>query len=866
MMRSLQRATTVKGFRILPKAALLLALSVPSTFALAQAPAFRSVRVDDQGVIRWTDDGSEVTLLGTNYSPMSAHDYMSVGFFTQDRKKAIDQDLEQFARMGFRVVRLATWADWESSDEQGNLVQNDHVDLMDYLIAEGRKRGIYFLLTPMHTYRPSIPKEQTDELRGFEHFYKKSELGTNPKAIAAQANFLKQTMEHVNPYTHTALKDEPSILFVELINEPVHHAEDIPGSVRYINALADAVRGTGCQKILFFNLMQDTAIAPAILASHVQGITAAWYPTSLLYGRNMPGNYLRTVDAYTPLKDPALAKLPRIVYEFDSASLVEPYMYPAMARAYREVGVQSMTMFTYDSLVGAATNVEWATHNLNMVYTPGKAVSAVIAAQVMERTPRGKSYGSYPGNRSFGPFRVSYEQDLSEMNAPDKFMYSNSTPDAPVQAAALKQVVGHGSSSTVTYPGQGIYFLDKISDSMWRLELYPDSVMVSDPFTHPSKDEIKWRLVDHPWPMSVTLPGLGDSFRVQALNEGNTYSTRAKGKQFVAKPGVYLLSRSANPNLAALPETIGQVGMREYVCPPPPRMPAQILLTPDGQYVAGKEARVTASFISPESPASLTLKVRRGSAVKEYAMKPVGGYSYTAVLPPAAMTEGEVEFAVEGASARLPAGDGFLKSQVVGAKQTLTLFDPATDRQRLSFTRVSDDVREPQMTMETGAEGGSGLKLRLPLKTDPNFEDYSLSSIINDRIVDRHFGGSQGKSLTFRARAGAGHKDGYLTLVEIDGTGWTTKLDLTDEWKQYTVALDDLKVSRSVKLPHGYPGMWWLYWCDPAEGRGGAGDHVKLGNVERLQFSQRQVVDPSNKTPAQDDPWIELGPVELTSK
>ena len=200
------------------------------------------------------------------------------------------------------------------------------------------------------------------------------------------------------------------------------------------------------------------------------------------------------------------------------------------------------------------------------------------------------------------------------------------------------------------------------------------------------------------------------------------------------------------------------------------------------------------------------------------------------------------------------------------AKQTLTLFDPATDRARLSFTRVSDDVREPQMTMETEAQGGNGLKLRLPLKADPNFEDYSFSSIINDRIVDRHFTGSDGKTLTFRARAGAGHKDGYLTLVEIDGTGWTTKLDLTEDWKQYTVNLDDLKVSRSVKLPHGYPGMWWLYWCDPAEGRGGPGDHLKLANVERLQFSQRQVVDPANKTPAQDDPWIELGPVELQSK
>ena len=602
MMRPSQRALSERAFKILPKASLLLALAATSALGFAQAPAFRSVRLDDQGVIRWTDDGTEVTLLGTNYSPMSAHDYMSVGFFTQDRKEAIDQDLEQFARMGFHVVRLATWADWESSDEQGNLIQNDHVDLMDYLIAEGRKRGIYFLLTPMHTYRPSIPKEQTDQLRGFEHYYKKSELGTNPKAIAAQANFLKQTMEHVNPYTHTALKDEPSILFVELINEPIHHPEDMPGSVRYINALADAVRGTGCKKILFYNLMQDTAIAPAILASHVQGITAAWYPTSLLFGREYAGQLPAHRRYVHPFKRSNAKKVAahRVRVRYGELGRT---LYVSRHGALVSRGRRAVDDHVYLRLAGGRGNeCGMATHNLNMVYTPGKAVSAVIAAQVMERTPRGKTYGAYPGNRNFGPFKVSYEQDLSEMNAPDKFMYSNSTPDAPVEEAALKQVVGHGSSSTVTYPGLGIYFLDKISDDMWRLELYPDSVMVSDPFVHPKKDEIKWRLVNHPWPMSLTLPGLGDSFNVQALNEGNTYSTRARGKEFLAKPGVYLLSRSAKPDLTKLPEKIGQIGMREYICPPPPAMPAQILLTPDDQYIAGREARGDSQLCIPGEP------------------------------------------------------------------------------------------------------------------------------------------------------------------------------------------------------------------------------------------------------------------------
>ena len=34
---------------------------------------------------------------------------------------------------------------------------------------------------------------------GFARVYKKQELGTNPKAIAAQVNYLKQLLNHVNP-------------------------------------------------------------------------------------------------------------------------------------------------------------------------------------------------------------------------------------------------------------------------------------------------------------------------------------------------------------------------------------------------------------------------------------------------------------------------------------------------------------------------------------------------------------------------------------------------------------------------------------------------------------------------------------------
>src|SRR5205809_3923209 len=53
----------------------------------------------------------------------------------------------------------------------------------------------------------------------FRSRFGKGRMGTDPVAIAAQVNYLKQVLNHVNPYTGVALKDEPAIIFIELVNE-----------------------------------------------------------------------------------------------------------------------------------------------------------------------------------------------------------------------------------------------------------------------------------------------------------------------------------------------------------------------------------------------------------------------------------------------------------------------------------------------------------------------------------------------------------------------------------------------------------------------------------------------------------------------
>src|SRR5205807_4550873 len=310
-------------------------------FGGVTAHAQRASRADylgEQGVIRWRDDKKEVSLFGANYVLPTASDYRAAGYLHADRKQLIDEDMAQFARMGWDGLRLTFWGDWEASDSAGNLIANDHLDLLDYLIARARERGIYMLFSPIQLYGANWPDALGDTTDpGFGRHFGKARMGTDPAAIAAQVNYLRQILEHVNPYTHVALKDEPAILFIELVNEPWHHPENSAGSVRYIDALTDAVRSTGCDKLVFYNVSQDFRIAGSIRRSRAQGVTFAWYPTGLNSGHELQGNYLRAVDSFPDMLRPELARSPRIVYEFDSPDLRSGTMYPAMARAFRSV-------------------------------------------------------------------------------------------------------------------------------------------------------------------------------------------------------------------------------------------------------------------------------------------------------------------------------------------------------------------------------------------------------------------------------------------------------------------------------------------------------------------------------------------------
>ncbi len=153
----------------------------------------RNVFIDEKGIMRWNDTKAEVQGFGVNYTTPFAHAYRSAKKLNVNLKKAIDDDVYHFARLGFDAYRVHVW-DTEISDSIGNLLSNEHLDLFDYMLNKMRERGMKFLLTPIAFWGNGYP-DPDEKTPGFSHKYGKEDCLTNEEAIKAQERYLEQFLE-----------------------------------------------------------------------------------------------------------------------------------------------------------------------------------------------------------------------------------------------------------------------------------------------------------------------------------------------------------------------------------------------------------------------------------------------------------------------------------------------------------------------------------------------------------------------------------------------------------------------------------------------------------------------------------------------
>jgi len=826
---------------------ILIALLLLTSGMIAQSGAKNDVYVDEEGVMRWGNNNEEVHGFGVNYSAPFAHAFRSAQKKGLDIKAEIDKDIYHFSRLNFDLYRIHVW-DTEISDEKGNLLENENLETFDYLLNELKKRNINFVITPIAYWGNGWP-EPDEETPGFSNKYGKENSLTDPEAIKAQQNYLEQFLNHVNPYTGIAYKNEPNLIAFEVSNEPHHRGT--PEEVKdFINKMVAAMRKTGTGKPIFYNVSHSIQLADTYFTSNIDGGTFQWYPTGLGFQQELEGNLLPNVNNYDiPFKD-IISKnnKAKLVYEFDAADVNKSYMYPAMARSFREAGIQIATHFAYDPTFLAYANTEYNTHYMNLNYTPHKALALMIASEIFHEVPMGKDLGTYPENLEFGDFKISYKGDVASYNSGETFIYTNSNTLKPKDISELQKIAGHGNSEIVNYEGKGAYFLDKLEEGVWRLEVMPDPILIRNPFGSNSLEKtvavISWKENK----MKLNLSELGENFKISGLNKGNIAAMTADGDSFKISPGTYLL-KSATKQFD-LAEYDNKWNFEIDAFEAKESTVDKTYLVHESTKIASaeNELKIAATVVSNNEIQKVEAWFKNGNTYETVELQAENNYDHSAKVPENLLKNGFLNYRLivssDDDTVTFPGGvagsptdwdfysEAQYETRILKKDSPVNLFNAAKDSDKMviGWSPKNNVIPINENEAEFQVKIDSLFKEDVEnMNADPIY-DYSFRYNFLKKIGNRNL--SDKNKLVITARAlGEQPEKLMVALVMDNGASFGKLIQLTGEIKEIEILLKDLKPVKTVTLPRPYPGFLPYYFDHSYSG------DLKIEDVESIQFS-----------------------------
>jgi len=548
-------------------------------------------------------DGSEVALWGVNLQTALSWEYngrlkkCGVPLEAEALKRIADQNLDELVRLRATVIRMHLLPS-DFTDAEGNLRDSVFLDALDYTISGCHARGLYVYLTLMNEMGGAYLKDS------FMSGRDRREWITDPALADKSTHYIRALLERENRYTKVPYQAEPAIAVFEIANEPGYvdyaalgsettfsalrqtfekwcAAKGCTGNLdlyyrvfRYelvrahIDRMCKVIRDTGSTKPVVWNLNWPHMIQghedvfQAAADSMVDGVSFCLYPGQSdvpehywQHPADLSGkNYLPYV-AQSGLEYERLGWAlgrrfegkAKLVYEYETFFNQSSYLYPAMARLFRSLGVQIANMWTY-SLTPAAEYMS-GSHHLNLYCTPHKAVSFVIAGEVLANTSRyaGMAQKS-DDNLVFGSCAVSFANNLSIWRTGDTYMQSQASALTPFPPSPeTRHVIACGNSPYVTYEGTGIYTVEIGKDAV-EIEINPDSTFVQPPWNsrHKGYPEKVCQL-DSSTPHSFALhhPGWRTGVSVWRMENGQKEPVQTKGSEptFDARAGHYRMGR-----------------------------------------------------------------------------------------------------------------------------------------------------------------------------------------------------------------------------------------------------------------------------------------------------------------------------------
>jgi hypothetical protein len=400
-------------------------------------------------------------------------------------------------------------------------------------------------------------------------------------------------------------------------------------------------------------------------------------------------------------------------------------------------------------------------------------------------------------------------------------------------------MAGVGSSPVVEYTGSGAYFLDKIKEGVWKLEVMPDAFTIRDPFekASPKKEvtRIQWRRQK----MKIAVPGLTEGFSVNGINAGNTFNGFATGKEIIVEPGIYMLTSEKGGWKGAAPFEVYAPG--SYSNEP------FVNHTSFTEITALMPVLLTAKIGGADSADKITIEVRNSSYKwKTVSMQRTSASDYVAEVPADMATPGLLNYRIiimekknkyfytfPGGIIGDPYAWDYYQNETyqtfVAAKgASLELFNPNTDR---NFLNIYNPDWRNNIIEYTSAERPAQLVFKATMSTALSNGIMGWQLFLGDKVRGRISELGSFDKLVIRVRSSAKTAEVKVALIDADAVAFSNYVTAGSTFQDIEIPLSRLKKDSSLLLPRPYPGFLPL-WFQPT-----AAAHFLVKNIDKLEVT-----------------------------
>jgi hypothetical protein len=410
-----------------------------------------------------------------------------------------------------------------------------------------------------------------------------------------------------------------------------------------------------------------------------------------------------------------------------------------------------------------------------------------------------------------------------------------------------------GSSSVVNYRGSGAYFLDKVEEGVWRLEVMPDAVYIRDPFERASPKKEVTRIQWTTNPMKVSLPDLGDGFGIQGLNDGNTFTASSSSEGFQVKPGTYLLARNGK-TISPGKNNVGVIGLREFVAPASFSKELFLQHEPFTEVTPGKSFIISARVAGIDT-GRVSIQVSRlgggggggggGGQPRIIAMTRKTASDFEAEIPADLLTPGILTYRIilqQGNDYAVFPGniksnpfawDSYnnetYKTFVAAENGRMEIFNATTDRTARIYPGFRRGFQSGYITGEMPGQ----LILRISTTELSGDHVIGFQHFFADKLKGRITEVNSLEKLVIRARAaGTQPVKAKVTLTNANVESASCYVTLTGSFSDIVVPLNELKADSALLLPRPYPGFQSLWF----KGSGSAAT-FRVQDAEKIEIT-----------------------------